>query len=47
MMRESLDQWPYVIAAYAVAAVGTLLLVGWSWLAMKRAEKRREDARRK
>ena len=47
MMRESIDQWPYVIAAYVLAAIGTLLLVGWSWIAMKRAEKRRENSRRK
>ena len=47
MMRESIDQWPYVIAAYVLAAIGTLLLVGWSWWSMRRAEKRREDAKRK
>lgn len=35
--------WPFVIAAYAVAAVGTLGLVGWSFVAMRRAE-RRADA---
>ncbi|WP_126172463.1 heme exporter protein CcmD [Altericroceibacterium xinjiangense] len=46
-MRESLDQWPFVIAAYAVTVLGTLLLVVWSWLAMRRAEKRREEARRR
>lgn len=47
MIRESIDQWPYVLAAYAVAALATLALVGWSWIAMCRAEKRREEARRK
>lgn len=47
MMRESLDQWPYVLAAYGVAALATLAMVGWSWIAMRRAEERREDARRK
>ncbi|WP_305096117.1 hypothetical protein [Croceibacterium aestuarii] len=46
-MRESLDQWHFVIAAYVIGVGVTLLLVGWSWLAMKRAEKRREEARRK
>lgn len=45
-MRESLDQWPYVLAAYALTVAATLLLVGWSWLSMRRAERRREDARR-
>lgn len=44
-MREALDPWPFVIAAYALAVGGTLALVGWSWLAMRRAERRREDAR--
>lgn len=46
-MRESLDQWLFVYAAYAVAVLGTLMLTGWSWLAMRAAEKRREKARRK
>lgn len=46
-MRESLDHWPFVIAAYLVVLLGTLALVGWSWRAMRRAEKRREEARRK
>lgn len=44
-MREGLDHWPYVLAAYGLAIVGTLLLTGWSWLAMRRAETRREKAR--
>jgi hypothetical protein len=46
-MRESLDQWHFVIAAYVIGVGATLLLVGWSWLAMKRAERRREEARGK
>ncbi len=44
-MREALDQWNFVIAAYAVGVIGTLAMVGWSWLAMRRAEKRREETR--
>jgi len=44
-MREALDPWPFVIAAYALGVGGTLALVGWSWLTMRRAEKRREEAR--
>ena len=44
-MRETLDPWPFVIAAYALGVGGTLALVAWSWLAMRRAEKRREEAR--
>ena len=44
-MREALDPWPFVIAAYALSVGATLALVTWSWLAMRRAEKRREEAR--
>jgi hypothetical protein len=45
-MRENLDQWAFVLAAYAIGVAATLVLVGWSWLEMKRAEKRKDDARR-
>lgn len=45
-MREALDPWPFVIAAYAIGIAGTLVLVGWSWLAMRRAERRREQVGR-
>lgn len=45
-MRETLDPWPFVIAAYAIGVLGTLILVGWSWLAMRRAERRRDRAGR-
>jgi hypothetical protein len=44
-MREALDQWDFVLAAYLVGVGATLALVAWSWWAMKRAEKRREEAR--
>jgi len=46
-MREALDQWNFVIAAYVLGVAGTLVLVGWSWAAMRKAEKRREKAREK
>jgi hypothetical protein len=46
-MREALDQWSFVIAAYAVTVAATLALVGWSWLAMRVAERRRDEGRRK
>ncbi|HWK42394.1 MAG TPA: hypothetical protein VNR60_10730 [Croceibacterium sp.] len=46
-MREGLDQWNFVIAAYAVTIAGTLALVAWSWLAMRAAERRRDEGRRK
>jgi hypothetical protein len=44
-MREALDQWNFVLAAYAVGVIGTLATVAWSWLEMKRAEARREKSR--
>lgn len=46
-MREGLDQQLFVIAAYAVGVLATLALVGWSWLAMRNAEKKRDEVRRK
>ena len=46
-MRESLDQWLFVYAALGVTLVGMLALVITSWMAMHRAEKRREETRRK
>ena len=45
-MREALDQWTFVVAAYAVTIAATLALVGWSWLAMRTAERRREAGRK-
>ena len=45
-MRETLDQWTCVIAAYAIVVVGTVLLAAWSWLAMRAAERRRDETRR-
>ena len=47
MMREGLAQWDFVIAAYAVTIAGTLMLIGWSWRAMRAAEARRNKAREK
>ncbi|MFA9199866.1 MAG: hypothetical protein ACEQR8_01580 [Cypionkella sp.] len=45
-MREGLDHWPFVLAAYVLGVVGTLALLAWSWLAMRRAERRRDGADR-
>ena len=45
-MREALDQWDFVIAAYAVGLLGTVAMLVWSWLAMRRAERRRDEVRR-
>ena len=44
-MREALDQWTFVWAAYAIGVGGTLAMVAWSWLAMRRAERRRDKTR--
>ena len=44
---EALDQWQFVAAAYAVGVIGTLALVGWSWIVMRRAERRRDRSREK
>lgn len=46
-MREALDQWNFVLAAYAVGVGGTLATAAWAWLAMKRAELRRDRVRGK
>ncbi|WP_202391120.1 hypothetical protein [Allopontixanthobacter sediminis] len=46
-MREGLDQQLFVVAAYAAGVIATLALVAWSWLAMRAAEKRRDEVRRK
>ena len=45
-MRETLDPWTFVIAAYAVTIAGTLALVAWSWLEMRAAERRKGEGRR-
>ena len=46
-MREALDQWNFVVAAYAIALVATGWLIVHSWLAMRRAERRRAEGRRR
>jgi len=44
-MREAFDQWQFVIAAYAIGAGATLAMVAHSWVAMIRAERRRDASR--
>lgn len=46
-MRETLDPWVFVHTAYAITIAATLALVAWSWLAMRAAERRRDEGRRK
>ncbi len=47
MTYEALNQWSYVIAAYVIGVGGTAALLAQSWLAMCRAEARRDAARNK
>jgi hypothetical protein len=44
-MREALDHWPFIAAAYALTVGGTGLLLLRSWLAMRAAEARRARSR--
>ncbi|MDE2437333.1 MAG: hypothetical protein KGM49_13840 [Sphingomonadales bacterium] len=44
-MHEGLNQWTFVFAAYAIGVSATGALVAWSWMAMRRAEARRERSR--
>jgi hypothetical protein len=44
-VSEGLNHWSFVIAAYVITAGGTVLLATSSWLAMRRAEARRDRAR--
>lgn len=44
-MREGLDHWFFVTLAYALSIAGTVALVAWAWLAMRRAEARRDRVR--
>jgi len=46
-MREALDHWPFVIGAYVAGGIALGLLIAWSYTTMRKAEKRREEMRRK
>lgn len=46
-MREAMDPWTFVAASYAVGLGATLGMVTWSLLSMRRAEKRRDAARKR
>lgn len=46
-MREALDPWLFVHAAYAVGGLGTLAMAGWSLWSMRAAERRRDRSREK
>jgi hypothetical protein len=40
-----MNRWVFVIAAYAIALIGTLALTWWSYAAMRRAERDAEALR--
>lgn len=44
-MRETIDPWLFVHASYLLGVGGTALMIAWSWLAMKAAERRRDKSR--
>jgi hypothetical protein len=46
-MKEALNQWDFVIAAYAVGILATSIMISWAWVSMRRAENRRESVRKK
>ncbi len=45
-MREALDQWNFIMAAYAIGIAGTVGMICWSLLSMRRAEARRDAVKR-
>ena len=47
IVREALNQWNFVIAAYVVGVGGTVVMIAWSWLSMKRAETKRDEVKRR
>ena len=42
-----MNQWGFVTAAYGLTALGTLGLIGWAYLVMRRAEADAEAAKRR
>jgi hypothetical protein len=34
-----MSHWPFIVAAYGLTAVGSVVLAAWSYLAMRGAEK--------
>jgi len=39
------NHWSFIVAAYAVTLLGTLGITAWSFVAMRRAERRAEALR--
>ena len=46
-MREALDPWVFVFAAYAIGISGTLAMIASAWFGMRRAERRRDASRKR
>jgi hypothetical protein len=46
-MREQLNQWDFVLLAYAVGLMALAGLTLWAWRAMARAEARRDAVKRR
>jgi len=42
-----MNPWPFVIAAYSAAILGTGGLVAWAWTGMRRAEAAADSVSRK
>ena len=40
-----MNQWPFVMAAYSVALLGTAALLGWSFVWMRSAESKAASLR--
>ena len=47
MMHEALNPWNFIAAAYGIGVGGTVVLALQSWLAMRKAEARRDKTRGK
>ncbi len=39
-MTATFEAWPFVMAAYAITIAGTLGLLGWALIALRRSEAR-------
>jgi hypothetical protein len=35
-----MNPWPFVVAAYAITGIGATVLAAWSYVAMRRSERR-------
>jgi heme exporter protein CcmD len=40
-----MNHWPFIIGAFAIGIGATLILLLWSWAAMRRAEREAEQLR--